>query len=800
MRAWRPTGVARERDLSRSIEWPVRHLADIGRSSGGSQVLTSNLAFAASLLPRRFTANALGTPLITRNIVPLRRFARGGYLYMPQNAWAWLGPGGGVRESGYRLTLRVLSELALRRARATLRISESIPDRTGLGLPVLHNVLDVRFEEALEASRALDPGTAGSIVSVGSFVPYRNYERLIEAHRRYREQGGKLRLVLAGPAGFPQILARVKRLASGRDDVELRPHRLTRDEVLAMLRDCELAILPSLVEASPVSLLEALVLCRRIAASDIPGHHGIARGMLDGVAIFDPMSPTAILEALIGAERSEPVARTLPISTADGRTAARTEWAHSLERLVSRLREHAEPREPVRSPAAAPRPVAAERFPRVCIIAANPLSSKTSNGIIMSSLFAGWPKDRLTQIYFPVVVPHQPEFDVCTDFRMIRTSGRVIRIRGGSDDGTADGESEAAARRRLEVTARHHLLQYLRRHSFIHRWLKLVQEVWYAHSWIGAVVRRQLREIRPDVVYACLGNYCLTRVTCRACTELGLPLFIRVADDYVTSLYDRGPFSGLLRADSQRWFLRTLEAAGGTAGNSPIMAEEYGARYGGDWRWFATLVDPESYDPSPRTADGPLRLVFTGNVGLGRWQPLRQLALALERLRQSGGPEARLIIHSFPEQLDAYGSELDVPPITELAGWAPYEELPRIYHEADVLVHTESFEAAYTDYTALSFSGKLSQYMMAGRCVLAVAPTHLASSRAVLAAGGGISVGETDPEAIAREVGRLLEDRERLVELGRRGRQWAVEHVARGPAQERFRQELREVAAGRLLG
>ena len=280
-------------------------------------MLLNNLAFAESLEPTRFSLqpDEEGTLLVPRNVVPFRHLVRGRFLYMPQNAWAWLGPGGGARESSHRLALRALSNLALRRATATLRISESIPHLAGPALPTLHNVLDPQFEQALAESQEIDADTDGSIVSVGSFVPYRNFERLIRAHEAYRRRGGRLRLVLAGPAPFASSLAHLRALARDRRDVELRPGRLSRARVVAMLRSCELAILPSLVEASPVSVLEALILCPRIAASDIQGHHGIGNEMLDPETLFDPTSEARICAALETAERPPSPKRALPIST-----------------------------------------------------------------------------------------------------------------------------------------------------------------------------------------------------------------------------------------------------------------------------------------------------------------------------------------------------------------------------------------------------------------------------------------------------------------------------------------------------
>ncbi len=90
-------------------------------------------------------------------------------------------------------------------------------------------------------------------------------------------------------------------------------------------------------------MLEALILCPRVSLSDIPGHRGIADGMLDPAALFDPASEPSICAALEAAESPRPPQRELPISTPSGRAAARRQWVERFVGLVSGLRRHRPP-------------------------------------------------------------------------------------------------------------------------------------------------------------------------------------------------------------------------------------------------------------------------------------------------------------------------------------------------------------------------------------------------------------------------------------------------------------------------
>lgn len=312
-------------------------------------------------------------------------------------------------------------------------------------------------------------------------------------------------------------------------------------------------------------------------------------------------------------------------------------------------------------------------------------------------------------------------------------------------------------------------------------------------------LERQLEELRPDVVYALLGTYSLTKITTAACERLGIPLFMHVVDDFVTSLYEGRPFSARLQAASREWFQRAVRQADGLAAISPIMAAAMGLRYGGSWSWFTTLIDRQDYDPSPRPPDGTVRLVYAGNMALGRWESLRAVAVALKRLRDERGLDSSLVICSSTEELKEHGEALNVPPITELRGWVPPHRLPGLFHDADGLVHVESFRPSFVSYTKLSFSTKLSHYMMAGRCILAFGPSELGSVQLVQDAGAAVAVTRNSSAALHAGLSRLLTDAASRNLMARRGREWAIRNVDRRLGAERFRREIVEML-GRSRG
>jgi hypothetical protein len=150
----------------------------------------------------------------------------------------------------------------------------------------------------------------------------------------------------------------------------------------------------------------------------------------------------------------------------------------------------------------------------------------------------------------------------------------------------------------------------------------------------------------------------------------------------------------------------------------------------------------------------------------------------------------RLAIHAPVEQMSIHRKALDVPPVVELRPWVPQAELPRVFHAADFLVHVESFDTALAEYTRLSFSTKLTQYMMAGRCILGIGPADLGSMRTIQSVGAGMTISDLESDSFLRAVEQLLQDFNQQRECARRGRQWAVEWTERRAGHERFRRDV----------
>ncbi len=136
------------------------------------------------------------------------------------------------------------------------------------------------------------------ILCVSHFYRYKNYERLVRGYALLPESlRRRYRLVLVGAPYDPAYFESIKKLV---DHLKLTERvrligGLYGAELAAYYRSCSVFMFPSLVENSPITLLEAMAHGAPVAAADVP-----AMREFGGAAVmyFDPHSEKSMAQAM----------------------------------------------------------------------------------------------------------------------------------------------------------------------------------------------------------------------------------------------------------------------------------------------------------------------------------------------------------------------------------------------------------------------------------------------------------------------------------------------------------------------
>ena len=427
--------------------------------------------------------------------------------------------------------------------------------------------------------------------------------------------------------------------------------------------------------------------------------------------------------------------------------------------------------------------------PRVLVVAHNPFSWQHNNGLLLSSLFQGWPPDRLAQIYVPTLTAIPPARDICATYWKLTLRGLVADPggRGEAPEPPADEPSrgESPVRRALVRATRGRRVQAA---------AEPVREWLYGRASLlrgGAI--DEVRAFRPDVILSTLGSLSMVHIARRLGRDLSVPVVPFVTDDWIRTAYRDSPGGAMLRHRMAQEFRSVIEETPVRLVISDGMAEEYERRYGMSFVPFTRCVDPRDF-PAPHDRGGrdEVTFVYAGQVSLDRWRALQSIGRALERLRAEG-LEGRLVVYTTPLHVQQYRDALTLPPVMRVAGHVASADLPAVYEDADVLVHVESFQPDIAEYTRLSQSTKMAECLMSGRPLLGFGPPDGGSMRHVLRSGGGLVAGSDD--ALTSELRALLGDEALRRRLGQAGRAFAHVHHDAATVRPRFRSVMADAAA-----
>ncbi|HEY3282048.1 MAG TPA: glycosyltransferase [Armatimonadota bacterium] len=435
-----------------------------------------------------------------------------------------------------------------------------------------------------------------------------------------------------------------------------------------------------------------------------------------------------------------------------------------------------------------------KRYPRVLVVCADPMNTRTSHGFCMTNLFRGWPKERLAQVYSD---PKRLETEVCERYWKLsptaglrlgpKTTSRNPELSSGARGGNASPEAAQASSgaqdrpvpvplwARRSATALADFVPY-----------RLTPEFW---QWMD--------EFRPESLYVATSSVRMMRVAVQVSDRYRATIVPHFPDDWVTSLYRHTPLAPVARPILMAWLRAVLRRSGDRFAIGPTMAREYEQRLGGRFLDIMNCVDPElmdSYVPDPPDSEA-MSFCFIGNLEHGRAAMARSVGEALLKLRSSG-LVGRLVVHSSPRMLETYSADLDLPEVI-LARPAPSNaELPQVLRESHCFVHLDSFEPSERRYFRLSMSSKLPLYLAAGRPILAYGPAEVATLRYVVENGTGLVVGEPNPEALAEALRKLMVSPELRQQMGRRARETALARHEAYSQRERLREVLARAAAG----
>ena len=245
-------------------------------------------------------------------------------------------------------------------------------------------------------------------------------------------------------------------------------------------------------------------------------------------------------------------------------------------------------------------------------------------------------------------------------------------------------------------------------------WLR--ELFWKGNSWKSSTLEYFVNDFAPDVIVLPIKDVVFfNKLGCYIQEVTKKPLICFVSDDvYTFKLYSWSPLFWLRRLRVRPVLKKTIKSCDILYTLTEKQKEEYDKIFGVNCHVVTKAGDFSTPVEINEIISEPIRLVYTGNIGAGRWHTLALIGDALI------GHKAELVIYSGTPLKDSQMKRLIKSGKVRMAGMIPQAEVKNAQKEGDILVHVESFERSERFTARLSFSTKIVDYFEIGKCILAV--------------------------------------------------------------------------------
>lgn len=364
-----------------------------------------------------------------------------------------------------------------------------------------------------------------------------------------------------------------------------------------------------------------------------------------------------------------------------------------------------------------------ENYPKILIISHNLYDTTNNIGKTLVSLFEGWPKDRISQIYFR---NDKPSFRFCDEYYCI-TDKEILKST------LSFGKYRAGYRVFKEgdvvFTETEKNMYQLGNHRY--PIISFVRDVlWNLGNWKTTELRKWISEVAdPDVILFAPNDYCLAyRIALyvqKICSKPIVPFYM---DD---SFYWDCKTSGidLYRRKQIRRLAEEVHK------HSPElfticeeMSEEYYKRYNVPCNVFVNSV-PITEEFIEHKADGDIVISYLGNLHSNRWKAIVEVGKAIDKICFEKDVKISFRVYSASLLEDKVRAYFERISCLEFKGAIPAEKVREKQRASDILLHVEAFDQKSINSTKLSLSTKIPEYLSAGVCVFAYGPIEIASMK-----------------------------------------------------------------------
>ena len=342
---------------------------------------------------------------------------------------------------------------------------------------------------------------------------------------------------------------------------------------------------------------------------------------------------------------------------------------------------------------------------RILILSHEPLSNKSSNGRTLRNFFLNYPREQIAQFYLHGV----PDDEVCANFFRVsdRDALNSFLLKKKENKNIRD-----------EKDACHGEVKKVNKNC---KTMVLRDIVWRSYRWWGKSFTSFIDNFAPEVLLLQAGDApFMFAIALRIAKKYKVPIVIYNSEDYV--LKDKIYSKAVKNSFWHKWhqsrlrkiYKKIMQKVSFCIYSTEYLEEKYQEKFPHKGKSCALYTVSELETLPDDSKDRTFTLLYCGNLGVGRVDPLCDLAKALYRVE----PSARLdICGRFPDEESK--QKLCANPNVSYGGVVSYDEVPKLMSKASMLVHCENKERL--ENLRGAFSTKIADSLASGRPFLVYA-------------------------------------------------------------------------------
>lgn len=413
---------------------------------------------------------------------------------------------------------------------------------------------------------------------------------------------------------------------------------------------------------------------------------------------------------------------------------------------------------------------------KVLVVSHNCFSKVSNNGKTLESIFSGFSKENIGQVFFTEDM--NPDFDFCDNFFKI-TDTDVLKslLKGSSDCGMALFPVRNNSNKVIFKGSK--LLKFAK--SKMDYMVTFRDLLWSFNTWKSKPFINWCREFKPDVIFYVGGNFGFSHnIACFLSRILEVPLVSYFTDDYLIYPKNKNLLDSIQRIRMKKFYAKTVQQSSLSFAIGSFMAKEYSSYFEKEFLPIMNSIVKQEYIEYFEKKE--VTISYFGGLHLNRWKMLIRLGNSLSI--------GSLNVYSIERPSKEIILEFEQANI-KYKGAVEGENLKNAILESDVLLHVESDDLYNRTLTKLSVSTKIPEYLMSGRLVLGFGPEEVASMRILSDNKIGVVIpSSVSDDCLKSELIKITSDFELRKQIGLQGYDYAIKNFDNKIIATEFKQRV----------